>query len=459
MWTSNSLLVGFIETFSVIGIRATRRFSKRTCPKRSMPQVVDSGEYFDDMHRAFAYFFPKVQNGPRKFLEWDTARIQKELQHLKDLKPRDRERTMLMIRLYQLLYKKYYPEYVDLLKDLKAVRDLPEADIKALKRALKRKNYYGSIVIILKFLSILKGRILSPKPTQSIENIYFKRHIAAGIPSMYGTYYEEKFARLRPDFAPGKPRQYALRGTDRFVQSQIHHQTDHCQDSFLSLAFNQGPGTGGHFHRGVWSPRVKYVTCALPIKQFSIDQYIDIFRFISKGIQDIIRDYYIDAHSANLPVIIAQVYGLESAVDPMAGHTKNGEAVYQHSENFIRGMISASFGLQVLDNFVNSVIDTLNAEMEKFNDNKQILNLVMAYNPGSGHFHAVQEKQASGQSDPPRQQRLFPEGTCVLSVSRSRRASSLRRRCSGGMTRFTGINTSLKIWPSASTRRSPGWRS
>ncbi len=35
----------------------------------------------------------------------------------------------------------------------------------------------------------------------------------------------------------------------------------------------------------------------------------------------------------------------------------------------------------MLDNFVNAVIKTLNAELEKFKDNKQILKLVMAYNP------------------------------------------------------------------------------
>ena len=40
-----------------------------------------------------------------------------------------------------------------------------------------------------------------------------------------------------------------------------------------------------------------------------------------------------------------------------------------------------AFGLQVLDNFVNAVIRTLGAELEKFKDNKEILNLVMAYIP------------------------------------------------------------------------------
>ena len=60
---------------------------------------------------------------------------------------------------------------------------------------------------------------------------------------------------------------------------------------------------------------------------------------------------------------------------------KDQEAFYQYSENFVRSIIASAFGLQVLDNFVNAVIRTLSAELEKFKDNKKILNLVMAYIP------------------------------------------------------------------------------
>jgi len=105
--------------------------------------------------------------------------------------------------------------------------------------------------------------------------------------------------------------------------------------------------------------RVKYITSALPIKQFSVDQYIDIFRFISKSIQDVIRDYYIDAHSVNLPIIVRQIRPLPDQPDLEGEPRKPDELVYQQSENFLRGMISSAFGLQVLDNFVHAVIKTL----------------------------------------------------------------------------------------------------
>ena len=108
------------------------------------------------MHKAFKHFFPKVSNNPLKFLDWDKEKVCRELHHVKDVNERDQERIEIMIRIYQLLYKKYYPQYIDLLKDLEAINAFPKADIALLKRALNSKNYHRSITIVLKFLSILK---------------------------------------------------------------------------------------------------------------------------------------------------------------------------------------------------------------------------------------------------------------------------------------------------------------
>jgi pyruvate,orthophosphate dikinase len=46
-------------------------------------------------------------------------------------------------------------------------------------------------------MAILKEKISFPlKKRIILINNYYKRHIAAGIPSMYGTYHEEKFESL-----------------------------------------------------------------------------------------------------------------------------------------------------------------------------------------------------------------------------------------------------------------------
>ena len=377
---SNSLLVEFIEDIFRYWFSGDKHFIRKHIPDEVFEQVMNSGLYFNGMHQSLICLFPKADSQPRKFLEWDQAKIAREIQQITDVSETDKERVSLMIRIYQLIYKKYYPQYFDLLKDLESVNAFAMQDIQSLKRSLSSKNHYRSLTIILKFLAVLKSKILSGQKTQSSENIYYKRHIAAGIPSMYGTYHEEKFdalgLTLRLESLGEMLFEELIKSLNlKFITKRtiikIHAYLWH----YLGALELEGISTEGLV------AKVKYVTSALPIKQFSVDQYLDIFRFISKGIQDIIRDYYIDAHSINLPVIFRQIKPPLDNMDSKGDPRRPDEMVYQQSENFIRGIISSAFGLQVLDNFVHAVIKTLNAELEKFKDNKRILNLLMDYNP------------------------------------------------------------------------------
>lgn len=377
---SNSLLVKFIEDIFQYWNSGDKNFLRAHLSVEVYEQITNAGEYFNGMHKAFKYLFTKINDNPLRFLDWNNEKVSKELVHAKGVNERDQERVKIMIRIYQLIYKKYYPQFIDLLKDLEATNVFPHADIASLKRALNAKNYYRSLTIILNFLSILKERILASKKTQFYENIYYKRHIAAGIPSMYGTYYEKKFeavglslrleslaTMLFEEMGRSFNLKFITKNTIRKIHTYIW--------LYIKALEIEGIATEG------LTAKVKYVTNALSIKQFSLEQYVDIFRFISKDIQDIIRNYYIDVHTSSLPIIIDQLYRQDTPLDTKSGQKKFEKLVYQHSENFIRGIISSAFGIQVLDNFVNAVIKTLNAESEKFKDNKQILKVVMAYNP------------------------------------------------------------------------------
>ncbi|HEY3275345.1 MAG TPA: PEP/pyruvate-binding domain-containing protein, partial [Syntrophorhabdaceae bacterium] len=379
---SNSLLVTFIEDVFRFWYSRDKNFIRHHLPQEVFDQIKPEGEYFEGLHTVFTVLFPRVHGEPREFLEWDGPKAQREILHIKGVPERDRERAALVIRLYQLLYKKYNFLPIDLLKDLESSGIFSIARVRSLRRHIHRKNYFQSLVIILGFLTALKERILSPKKTTYFENIYHKRHIAAGIPSMYGTYQEEKFEAVGLSF---RLENYATTLFEELIQS-------------LNLKFIT-KSTLTRIHKYLWLyvkalelegvateglvAKMKYITSALQLKQFSVDQYIDIFQFISKGIRDIIKDYYIDAHSLNLPVIIRQVEtsSLNRRSVEELSVDREQQAVYQASENFFRSIISSSFGLQVLDNLVNAIIRTLKAELEKFKDNKHILNLMMAYTP------------------------------------------------------------------------------
>jgi len=377
---SNSLLIPFIEDIFRFWNSGDREYVRKHLPAEVYEEVRDSGEYFDGLHAVFVRFFHKAEGNVRNFLEWDNARVSKEIRGIKGLSDREKERTQLMIRFYQLIYKKYFHEHIDLLKDLEISCLLELPKIRSLKRALERKDNFKSLSIVLDMISALKDKVLSPHKTDCFENIYYKRHIAAGIPSMYGTYREEKFEAmglmLRLENLATTLFEKLIEVLNlKFVTKSTLMTIHEYLWLYVKALDLEGIATEGLV------AKMRYITSALQVRQFSIDQYIDIFQFIAKGIQDITRDYYIDVHRPNLSVIIDRIVREDDRANEQASVDKNQEKLYQHSENFIRSVIASAFGLQVLDNFVNAIIRTLSAELEKFKDNKQILNLVMAYIP------------------------------------------------------------------------------
>ena len=68
--------------------------------------------------------------------------------------------------------------------------------------------------------------------------------------------------------------------------------------------------------------------------------------------------------------------------------------IFKLQENFLRSLLSSAFGLQVLDNFISKTIDTLQAELEKFRDQKAMLNLVVTYNPDLTVTHIYDDTPA-----------------------------------------------------------------
>jgi len=377
---SNSRLVSFIEDIFRYWNSGDRKFLKDHLPAEVYKEVQASGEYFDDLHVIFGSLFQKIHDEVRALLEWDQGKISKKINSVKGVLDREKERAGLMIRFYQLIYKKYYHQHIDIAKDIEASTLLDPRKVRSLKHSLARKNDYRSLTIVLGMIAVLKEKILSPKKTDSFENIYYKRHIAAGIPSMYGTYREEKFEAMGLSL---RLEGFATTLFEKLVESLnlkfITKSTLLKIHEYLWL-YVKALDLEGVATEGIVA-KLKYITNALQIRQFSIDQYIDIFQFIAKGIQDITRDYYIDAHRSNLPVIIGRIIDRDENRDTKTIVKEDQKVFYQYSENFVRSIIASAFGLQVLDNFINAVIRTLSAELEKFKDNKQILNLVMAYIP------------------------------------------------------------------------------
>jgi pyruvate,orthophosphate dikinase len=377
---SNSTLVPFVEGIFSYWSSGNKEDIRRFLPEEIYEQIEDSGELYSGMHKIFADIYRKVQCNPRQFLQWDQVKIQRTLKDINDVSDRDKEKTATILRFYQLLYKKYNIHHLDVIENMDSYYAFDEKRLEAFKKAFSRRNYDKSLMILLDFMSLLKERIVSPERTEAFEDIYHKRHIAAGIPSMYGVYREEKldalglYLRLQ-SLANVLLEQIISRLNLQFITKITLAKIDNYLWLFIKALQLEGISTEG------LASKMNYLQGALKIKRFSIDQYVDIFRFISKGIQDIIRVYYIDSHRANLPVIIKQSIAKKPKEERLRLSKEEEETIYIQSENFMRSMITSTFGLQTLDNFISNILRTLCNERKKFQTHQHMLNLLMSYNP------------------------------------------------------------------------------
>ncbi len=92
-----------------------------------------------------------------------------------------RSKVFLLCRIYQEIVKKY---------------SLPYSGPSGGGPSVEGQGLYSAIGECLQKMRALKETVLSPAKTEATENLYFKRHIAFGIPSVLGTYHEEKFDAL-----------------------------------------------------------------------------------------------------------------------------------------------------------------------------------------------------------------------------------------------------------------------
>ncbi|MHB8830140.1 MAG: hypothetical protein ACYC6Q_11540, partial [Syntrophales bacterium] len=194
---SNSLLVPFIEDIFRYWQSGDKTILKGRLPAEVYQGINPAGEYFSELNVIFDRLFAKIHGEPAALLGWDIQKIEKEIDSITGASAREKKRAELMIRFYQLLSRKYFNnQSADILRELEDHPFINTEKIGFLKRAMERGDSYRCLSLVLEMLAVLKNSILSPQKTEYFEDIYYKRHIAAGIPSMYGTYREEKFEAM-----------------------------------------------------------------------------------------------------------------------------------------------------------------------------------------------------------------------------------------------------------------------
>ena len=289
-------------------------------------------------------------------------------------------RFTLLVKMYFLLYEKYNLGMQGLRQQLEIAANSGFPELSELIGVLDTNNTFQCLEAILDHLENLQKIILSKHTFEAKEDIYYKRHIAVDIPSVYGRYREKKFDALGLTFRLENLAKIYLEKIPEtvnlsFITEATFIRITNCLKLYLRALKIDGI-TSRHLES-----YVALLANSIEQKRFSYTQYLDILRGLSEGVKDIIYAYYTNVHQNNLSIIAPQI-GAENLMPRYRSlwqEDNHTNSVHSLSESFLRDLIAGTFGLQHLDNFITRIYQTLELQKELL-DGKN-LDLLMTYNP------------------------------------------------------------------------------
>ncbi len=278
-------------------------------------------------------------------------------------------RLELLVRIYYLLLDKYQLDPYDIAKFLARFNWFDAKEQIRLKQSLARKDYDSGIRQMLDYIGRLNQVILDPNPTQAWENIYYKRHIAAGIPSMYGQYREPKLEAMGMIF---RLENLVERLIERNIkQLNLDYITAKTLKRIIRILelFELGLAREG-LTSEAFASALEMLKSGQRIVNLSLDQYLDLFKQIKDSITELINEYFYRFYEQELE---------HAPVKGVAGKYKRQTAQQMFAEEFFRKLLATSFLVQQMDNFIAQILVSLGSMKQVFGSAE--LSRVMSYDP------------------------------------------------------------------------------
>lgn len=371
---SNNTLIGLTKQIFNFWYNGNLESIVHMLPKNVYESIDKKSEYYAPIHDMVVEMCSINNNYPDELLAIDESEFENLLSSLNTSNKRDLLRLRDMRILYAYLKEKYSFETVDITSVLSRYSHINNTDINKFKIALGNNNFETSLKLIYSFMNHLKEIIFNPKPSQGWENIYHKRHIAIGIPSMYGTYREPKFEALGLTFRLEK---VATRLMEKVVdQINLNYISAKILKDIYDILdfFREGLELDGITNQS-FNSNLLMLKYSLRSQSLSFDQYINIFQFLAEDVKRIIIKYFLKSYELPLRIVIPQLFDKDNKLSPEA----EVNLVNKMSEKFYRDVIAEAFLMQPLDNFISRILESL----REMADNLQpsMIKEVMSYNP------------------------------------------------------------------------------
>lgn len=308
---------------------------------------------------------------PETLMNLPADKIRKNIESIASDNTLDKQRLLYIFRLLELLKEKYSFNTVNLGVLMRKFSFFNQSDIDGLLQLLERPAPDRALRQVYIFMRQLNTTIMSAEKTEGWEDIYHKRHIAIGIPSMYGKYREPKFEAMGLTFRLEK---VAATLMEQLIASinldYITAKTLRRIHVVLEL-FRQGLELDGISDQG-FNSNLKMFRFSLNSASFSVGQYINILQFMLSSVREIISKYFLRIYDSQLKVVIPHIYPQEIKGDP------GKQFVMKKSEQFYREMLSSAFLVQSLDNFLVRILGSFRQMVDNYSE--ETIRSIMSYN-------------------------------------------------------------------------------
>jgi pyruvate,orthophosphate dikinase len=296
------------------------------------------------------------------------------IEEISGVPAQERERVFLMVRFHQLLKEKYAYSPEQVLSALTKSGLISQGAKQKFAESCQKGDSWQILCAGNEVLLELKGNITDSTVTRATENIYHKRHIAAGIPSMYGTYKELKFdsmgmlirlitflKKYLEEIVTGFNFSYITRGSMRQayeIMAQMLLGLRVCGLTVEDL-----------------STKVELLKRSISVGNFSASQYLNIFEFISRAVSGVVESNYIAVHNSNLRAITRQILRENGCPEEEIDKKADGMA-----EEFLRWIIASTYAIQEFDLFLTKILHSLRSMTKMLDDRSS--GIILNYSPG-----------------------------------------------------------------------------
>ncbi|MFO7749915.1 MAG: PEP/pyruvate-binding domain-containing protein [Desulfobacteraceae bacterium] len=382
---SSSRVVEFMEQVFVFWKTGNKKKLQPYLPPSLFKRIDPSGVYVNGLRNILKELSHKGFTRPREYLQIKEKDFPHLIDTIDNASTLDKTRIKLAIHFYQLLNEKYRFDNIEFEKYILTTGEKFVPEPEKLTAVLSGSDTKEKIAALLEYAELLKETILSPGTFKPEEYIYHKRHFAIDIPSMYGSYHEEKFdalgLTLRIENIINVLFEELVNSADFHLMTKAAFGEIHEILKLFSRALKLDGITSNKMEL-----QLEFLWYSIKVKACSFTQYMDIFRGFSSAVRDIISDHFNTIHRANFMQIGSNIRR-DQVLKKFLCHNnfdQKNRSLQRAAEIFFRDRIVTSLGLQQLDLFLNRILHTLFRQSEELSQNH--LDKLLNYDPKNTVF-------------------------------------------------------------------------